>query len=107
MFSAVKGRTEEVSSIYIGNEPTSIIIGNVTVTPVTGSNYPNGTITIAIDAAFDGKYEFSIVPTDIVFTMPAPEYTRWIGTIEGGLVAEQAIEGSSCGNTLTSGCKGS
>lgn len=86
VFSTVAGRSQQVSSIYIGNEPTSILIGNVTITPVTGSGYPNGTITIAIDAAFDGNYEFLIVPTDVVYTMPAPEYTRWIGRIEGGLV---------------------
>ncbi|KAH8706047.1 hypothetical protein BGW36DRAFT_354426 [Talaromyces proteolyticus] len=93
VFSTVEGRTQTVSSIYIGNDPTLIIIGNVTVTPVTGSNYPNGTLNIALDAAFDGKYEFLIVPTDIVYSTPAPKYTRWIGIIEGGLVGGESQKG--------------
>jgi hypothetical protein len=93
VFSVVEGRSEQVSSIYIGNEPTSILIGNVTVTPVTGAGYPNGTITVAIDAAFDGNYEFLIVPTNEVYFTPYPKYTRWIGRIEGGLVGGNSESG--------------
>jgi hypothetical protein len=93
VFSTIEGRSQPVSSIYIGNEPTLILIGNVTLTPVTGAGYPNGTISIAIDAAFDGNYEFLIVPTDIVYSTPFPKYTRWIGRIEGGLVGGSSQSG--------------
>jgi hypothetical protein len=86
VFSTIEGHSQQVSSIYIGNEPTSILVGNVTLTPVTGAGYPNGTISIAIDAASDGSYEFLIVPTDIVYSTPFPKYTRYIGWVEGGLV---------------------
>jgi hypothetical protein len=86
VFSTIAGRSQPVTSIYIGNEPTSILIGNVTVTPITGGDYPNGTISLAIDAAFDGKYNFLVIPTDVVHTTPAPKYSRWIGQIDGGLV---------------------
>ena len=47
---------------------------------------PSSLNTVAIDATFDGSYEFLVVPTDIVYTLTVPQYTRWIGKIKGGLI---------------------
>lgn len=73
------------SQIYIAEGPTPLILGDVSVTPMTESDYPNGTVSIAIDAGFDGGYKFTLVPESIIASIGSV-YTRWIGKIEGGLV---------------------
>lgn len=82
-------RSQDISSqIYIADGPTPVILGNVTVTPRAESDYPNGTISIAIDAGFDGRYELTLFPEPITGSTGS-EYTRWIGKMEGGLVRRE------------------
>jgi hypothetical protein len=76
---------EIISNIYIADGPTPLILGDVTITPMMGSGYPNGTISLDIDAGFDGRYEFTLLP-EFITAGTAPVYTRWIGKMEGGLV---------------------
>jgi hypothetical protein len=83
---------ETICHIYIADGPTPLILGDVTITPMTGGDYLNGTISLAIDAGFDGQYEFSLVPESITSITP-PVYTRWIGKIEGGLVGGESETG--------------
>jgi hypothetical protein len=79
-------QSQDISSqIYIAEGPTPLVLGNVTVTPMTEGHYPNSTILLGIDAGFAGRYKFTLFPESITASLGS-EYTRWIGKIEGGLV---------------------
>lgn len=96
MFWSTELQSQATSSqIYIAEGPTPLILGDVTVTPMTESDYPNGTISIAIDAGFDGRYEFTLFPESITAST-GPAYTRWIGKMEGGLVGGENKTGVVC-----------
>ena len=93
MFWLTQLQSQDISSqIYIAEGPTPLILGDVTVTPVTGSDYPNGTILLSADTGFAGRYEFTLSPETITATIGS-EYTRWIGKIEGGLVGGENSTG--------------
>lgn len=86
MFWLTQLLSRDISSqIYIAEGPTPLILGDVSVTPVTGGDYPNGTILLSTDTGFAGRYEFTLSPESVIAAIGS-EYTRWIGKIEGGLV---------------------